>query len=359
MPVSRTGPSSPLLFPAAGLAAGIAAGHYFIAFPYTVSLASLLALAALVLLKKIPPSSRVAGAAFYLAGLFAFFAWGPGAESPVSGLVGKGPVALTGEVVRPPQEKNGYTVAFLRPDGARAFALFRRGGLVRLRVRGERLGIKYGDVLSGTMELEAPAGFRNQGTFDWGAYVRLNGEDAVAYAPPDKIYRLGNRAWPPLARLYSLRQALTRKAKSSMRTEASTLFNAMVLGDQGGVTDSMRDGFSASGTTHILSVSGSHVALLAALIYFMVKWSFSLLPHGAALRLSLHADQKKLAAAVAIPVSIFYCALTGAEVATVRSVVMITVFLAAVLLDRESDLLNTLSISALAVLVLDPSALFD
>jgi len=348
--------SAPLLPSSVSLIAGVVAARCFSFFPYTTLFVSLGVLAAVLLFARLSTRQRLAAAAFYAAGFAAFFLYGPGAPSPLEDLVGKGPVLLTGEVMRPPEERDGFTLVHFSPDTPGRTG---RRGTVRLTVKGTGLGIAYADVLQGGLQLNLPKGFRDPGVFDWGSYARLNGVDAVAYARPEELTWTGNRAGPFMKVLYSFRQEVIGLSKTSMPAQASSIFRAIVLGDQGGVTEGMRDAFSASGTTHILSVSGSHVALLAGLLFFLVKWSFFLLPGPWALRLSLRLDQRKLAAAVVIPACMLYGLLAGSEVATVRSVLMITIFLAGILLDREAGLVNALSAAALTAVLYDPSAVFD
>lgn len=347
----------PLLPPAAALIAGIAAARAYEFFPYTTIAASLLALVVAVSRKHIRPGARIAVSVFFAWGFLSFFLYGPGLPSYASSLAGKGTVRVTGEVVRPPQEKDEGDTLFLQPY-IPAGARFKRPGIIRISA-GRAPGINYGDVVQADLELRKPKGFRNPGTFDWGEYASLNGEDAAAHARPEQLTISGNRALPALESMYSFRRRLGAMADASLPPEASALFRSMVLGDQGKVSQPMRDAFAASGATHILSVSGSHVALLAAVVFALVNFLFFLPPHPVVLRISMRADSRKLAAAVAIPAAALYCLLAGMEVAAARSLVMIAAFLLAIVLDRESKIINTLSAAAIAVLVFDPSALFD
>ncbi len=156
---------------------------------------------------------------------------------------------------------------------------------------------------------------------------------------PDDISIMG-RGGGIFSWLYGFRLRLSRLALSSLPGEQAALFNAMVLGDQNAVTDEMRDAFSASGTTHILSVSGSHVALFSSVVFGLVLALSYIFPYRLALRLSLFMDRRKAAALAAIPAAAAYSLLAGAQVATVRSILMIAVFLIAVIIDRETDSLQ-------------------
>ena len=351
----------PLVIPAVSLACGIAAAKGFQFLPLTVSALSAVSFFIFFLLSK-PVLSETRtrfisiSALCFLAGFAAFYLYGPGAPSASALLAGKGPVMLTARVTHPPEESGGNTRLVLEPVGSVSFP--GRKGLILLSVRGVGLGIRYGDVIRGTAKFEKPRGFRNFGEFDRARYAEDEGLDAQGYVKPDDISIMG-RGGGIFSWLYGFRLRLSRLALSSLPGEQAALFNAMVLGDQNAVTDEMRDAFSASGTTHILSVSGSHVALFSTVVFGLVLALSYIFPYRLALRLSLFMDRRKAAALAAIPAAAAYSLLAGAQVATVRSILMIAVFLIAVIIDRETDTFNVLAAAAIFVLVPDPSALFD
>ncbi|GIW53976.1 MAG: hypothetical protein KatS3mg082_0380 [Nitrospiraceae bacterium] len=134
----------------------------------------------------------------------------------------------------------------------------------------------------------------------------------------------------------------------------------MIVGEQGYLSPEARDTFMAAGVVHILSISGSHLGLISILCFWAVKRLCLVLPrHMVACASPLRVTPTRLAAAVTVAPVTFYTALAGAEVATVRSLVMILVFLAAVWLGRDKQLLSALALAALLILCHDPRALFD
>jgi competence protein ComEC len=351
----------PLVIPAVSLACGIAAAKGFQFLPLTVTALSAVSFFILFLLSKsVLHETRIRlisiSVLCFLAGFAVFYLYGPGAPSASANLAGKGPVTLTAKVVRPPEENGGNTRLVLEPDGPVSFP--GRRGLIRLSVKGVGLGIRYGDVIGGTVSLDKPGGFRNFGEFDRARYAEDEDLDAEGFVKPEDISII-SRGGGIFSKLYGFRLRLSRLVLASLPQEQAALFNAMVLGDQNAVTDEMRDAFSASGTTHMLSVSGSHVALLVSLMFGLVLALSYIFPYRLALRLSLAMDRNKAAALAAIPAAAVYCILAGLHVTTVRSILMIAVFLIAVVIDREKDSMNVLAAAAMLVLIPDPSALFD
>lgn len=337
----------------------MSAARLFLFFPCTTSILLASAAVALFVIKNLSRPKKLSALSFLAAGFIIYFLYGPGAPSQLAGYIGKGPVQVTGEVARPPQVRNGRTTLLLDPYIPGVRTAFHKKSLIRLTVAGTGLDIGYGDILLANLKLETPGGFRNPGGFNWADYAAMRGEEAASYASPSDITRLGNRSWLLFRKLHEFRRELLELSARGLTGEEGALFKSLILGDQGSVTNDMRDRFAATGTTHILSVSGSHIALLVLFIFLVADGIFLMLPHPLAIRSSLWFDHKKAAAALCLFASFAYSLLAGMEVATVRSLIMVTAFLVARMIDREARLLNILSAAAIAVLVWDPAALFD
>jgi competence protein ComEC len=107
-----------------------------------------------------------------------------------------------------------------------------------------------------------------------------------------------------------------------------------------------------AGLGHVLSISGYHMAVVAGIVFFIIRATLALLPALASLR-----PIKKWAAAAALAVAAFYLLLSGAAVATQRSFVMVAIVLVGVMLDRPALTFRTLAVAAFAVLLLSPQAI--
>jgi ComEC/Rec2-related protein len=107
-----------------------------------------------------------------------------------------------------------------------------------------------------------------------------------------------------------------------------------------------------SGIGHVLSISGYHMAVVAGLIFCIVRAFFALIPG-----LADRAPIKKWAALAALFATGFYLVLSGNQVATQRSFIMIGVVLCGVLLDRPTLTMRTLTIAALVVLLFAPESI--
>src|SRR5258705_10462408 len=106
-----------------------------------------------------------------------------------------------------------------------------------------------------------------------------------------------------------------------------------------------------SGVGHVLSISGYHMALVAGVVFFIVRAVLALFP-----ALAPRRPIKKWAAVTALAAATFYLVLPGAEVATQRSYIMTAVVLIGVMADRPTLTLRTIAGAALAVMLMVPEA---
>ena len=111
----------------------------------------------------------------------------------------------------------------------------------------------------------------------------------------------------------------------------------------------MRD----SGLAHILAISGLHMAIMAGTVFWLTRALLALVP-GLALRFPI----RKWAAVTALVAASFYLALSGAGVPTVRSWIMMSIVLLAVMLDRPALTMRNVALAALAILIVAPESLF-
>jgi competence protein ComEC len=106
-----------------------------------------------------------------------------------------------------------------------------------------------------------------------------------------------------------------------------------------------------SSLAHVLSISGYHMAVVAGIMFFFVRAALALSPS-----LAVRRPIKKWAAGVALLAAAFYLLLSGAEVATQRSFIMIAIVLIGVMIDRAAITFRTLTVAAFCVLLIAPQA---
>lgn len=146
--------------------------------------------------------------------------------------------------------------------------------------------------------------------------------------------------------LLRVRVNLQRKLLSAdLTSESAAMLNAVLLGDTSWLAADQRSEYGAAGLSHILALSGMHVALLAMIVGWLL-WPLSLV------------GGRRLVELTAIALLWIYACVTGLSPSVVRAVTMGTVFVIARLLQRRSSPYNSLCLAALVILVPSPGSLF-
>ncbi|HVY18477.1 MAG TPA: ComEC/Rec2 family competence protein [Bauldia sp.] len=217
--------------------------------------------------------------------------------------------------------------------------------------------LSVGDPVSVLAGIGPPTGPVIPGGYDFAfaLYFERVGASGFAFGTA-KAADLGPAPWPVrLARpLAALRDTLRVRIEEALPGNDGHIAAALIMGDQRGIAEDTQDDMRASGLGHILSISGLHLALVAGSVFWLIRALLALSP-----ALALNFPIKKWAAAATLAVATVYTAISGAEVATVRSWVMLAIMLGAILMDRRALTLRNVALAALVILVFSPESLLS
>lgn len=153
-----------------------------------------------------------------------------------------------------------------------------------------------------------------------------------------------------------LRERIERSIRDTVEDrDAAALFAGLAVGATGGMTREQWQVFAATGTTHLVAISGMHVTLFAWLAAGAARRLWAL-PLGGARRRPPAVRREVFAAVVGVCAAIGYALLAGFGIPTQRTVVMLAVWYAMRTGGREQSGAEALGWAALAVLVIDPLA---
>lgn len=159
-------------------------------------------------------------------------------------------------------------------------------------------------------------------------------------------------AWLAYAALVQgVRDAIDRRIRAAVSGDAGSIASALITGKRDAISAPVNDAMYTSSLAHVLSISGYHMAIVAGVMFLVVRGLLALIP-----TFATRYPIKKWAAAAALAAAALYLALSGAEVATQRAFIMTAVVLGGVLVDRAALTLRTLAIAALVVLVIAPQS---
>lgn len=138
-------------------------------------------------------------------------------------------------------------------------------------------------------------------------------------------------------------RARAGRAIEEIFREDAPLVKALLIADWRELTPEVKDRYSASGLSHMLSISGLHIAIIAAALELMLE---------------LFGVSKRRASIATIVVSVFYIALIGAPVPAIRSLLMSVAVLVTRLVQRPIARWSIVAIGAWQPL-LDPRVVVD
>ncbi len=132
----------------------------------------------------------------------------------------------------------------------------------------------------------------------------------------------------------------------------AAMMTAFMIGEDRGISERDWDIARQSGIAHLIAISGSHFILIAGFPFFFVRAFLAAIPY-----VALRWPIKKIAAAVAMAVSVFYMLLIGSPIPAQRAVIMTCVVMTAIMLDRNPFTLRLAVFAALLLFVISPESL--
>ncbi len=200
----------------------------------------------------------------------------------------------------------------------------------------------YGDFVKVTGRLQTPMKIEG---FDYGAYLARYDIYSVMYYPrikkisgsltkPQQAYRL----------LLDFKQRLRSIINSTLPEPEAGLANALLLGYRRLLSKADLQIFARVGLSHLIAISGTHIAILSALIINLF------------LVLGFRRRQTFIAVFIFL---ILYPIITGLGASAVRSAIMGSLALLAVYYKRSNSLIKALVFSATLMLIFNPRLLRD
>lgn len=217
-----------------------------------------------------------------------------------------------------------------------------------------RLPVKPGERWRFTVRLKRPHGNANPGGFDYEAWLLERNIRATGYIRQNPAERMTDMVWRPDFVIERLRHAARESFSARLPAEHFPLAGVLValaIGDQRAIHGDLWSIFNRTGTTHLMSISGLHITMLAALFGWLVSFVWRRIP---ALALRLPAQKAGLLSGCLAAIG--YAFLAGFAVPAQRTLYMLLVAALAVFSGRLVAPSRILALGLLVVLLLDPWA---
>ncbi|MFQ5668370.1 MAG: DNA internalization-related competence protein ComEC/Rec2 [Candidatus Binatia bacterium] len=260
-------------------------------------------------------------------------------------------VELEGVLLADPEPRGEHArlrLSAVRIDTGRGWQ--RTQGRVLLSVWHAARVWREGDRIRAHVSLRRPRNFGNPGEFDYVGYLARRGVYVTAFASRDTGFRrVSHESGGVTSWLRRWRHGVGGLIHRTLPEPEAVVLSALIIGTKRAVPADLRAAFSRAGVSHVLSISGLHVGLVAAAGYALFRWLLA-----RSRWLLLAANVPKLAAALSILPVLLYAGIAGSNVATIRAVMMLLVFVAAVLVNRQRHLLTSLAAASIVVLLASP-----
>lgn len=194
------------------------------------------------------------------------------------------------------------------------------------------------------VKLKRPHGLRNPGVQDSERGMLVDRIVATGSVKGGD----GNEELLAGAGIDALRDGVARRIEQGS-SPSRRFIRALAVGDTRGLSDDDWTILRANGLTHLIAISGSHVALTAILGSALAWLLWQSCP---GLGRSLPRRTAMLLAGIVV--AAFYTALSGGEVPTLRTLLMMASVASAVLLRRRMGAVQALAIAAIALTLIDP-----
>jgi competence protein ComEC len=213
-----------------------------------------------------------------------------------------------------------------------------------------------GDSLVVRANLKHPESFQSPGAFDYQRHLAFQGIFASGFSrSPYFVHKVEERQnfWQRLR--YAPERARTSIGSlidSAVDEEHRGLYRAILIGDSSAINDEVMESFKASGTVHILAISGLHMTIIGSLLYACFYWLLS-----RSERLLINYPLRKWAAFLCLPALFAYGLLAGLNVPVFRAMIMSCIAIVGICSDRVKSPSTLLALAALIILSIDPLSL--
>jgi competence protein ComEC len=216
--------------------------------------------------------------------------------------------------------------------------------------------LKPGERWRLTVRLKRPHGSLNPHSFDFEAWLFEQNIRATGYVRQNEANaRLDEFVAAPAYVVERVRGWIRDRFDRVLGDAPYTgILVALAIGDQQAIAPALWQTFARTGVTHLLSVSGLHITMVAGLAAWLAGWGWR-----RSSWLALRLPAQKAAAVAGFLAALAYCLLAGFAVPAQRTLYMLAVVAVALWMGRTTVVSRVLALALLLVLLLDPWAVLS
>ena len=218
---------------------------------------------------------------------------------------------------------------------------------IRLVTARNTIKITPGDLITGYVRINPPLPMLLPDSFDFTAHALNQGYGATGFI--DDI-TVTEHVSPEVAA--HLRYSIQQNLYKYLEKDKAAVASAVLVGLRGGISSEVREDFRASGLSHLLAISGLHMALFWGSVMALIRAILASYPH-----FSSRYPALKIATMMSFPFGLFYLVISGMPVSAVRAFLMLALFMLAIMMAKRGVTLHNVALAAIIILLIDPQQL--
>ncbi len=213
------------------------------------------------------------------------------------------------------------------------------------------------------IKLKPPRSYANPGSFDHAKWLFQNSIRATGYVISRPLNNISlsssSRDLFAGSMFFTPQGSIRQQADTAVTTQLTNrpfagVISALTLGNSAAISQEQWHVFRNTGTSHLVAISGLHIGMIAAVVYWLFAHIWRLFP-----RLCLRCPAPQIGAICGIGGALAYSVLSGFSIPAQRSLIMIVVWMSALLWRRHVTMLHRFMLGLLLVLLLDPLAVMN
>ena len=243
------------------------------------------------------------------------------------------------------------TTAYTSVDKAKNFDKVDFKGVIRLGwFQGQQI-INAGENWQLLVRLKRPSGFMNPGGFDYEKWLFTERILATGYIR--KSEHLNKRlAEAPWWSINYWRQLIHEKIQSNVINKSSAaVLSALTVAVRNSLDDQQWQLLQQTGTSHLVAISGLHIAVVAGFAFFPVMLIWRLFPG-----LNEKVPLRIMGGVLGVLFALVYAMLAGFTLPTQRALLMVVIGMWGLVSRRNYDASTILALALIGVLLIDPLA---
>ena len=209
--------------------------------------------------------------------------------------------------------------------------------------------IRCGDSICFYAKLSCPVSTEEVTGFDYGKYLMRQGISGTGIAFSGRWMRVKENELSFRQRALAVQQDIVSLYREwGLEGDVLAVASALTVGDRSDITPELEAVYTATGASHVLSLSGLHIGILAGIL-FLLFYPVRSLKYG-----------DFVSAALIVLLLWTFAFISGLSSPVVRSVVMFSLYMAAALVSKDRfSAIYSVTLTAFLMLLCNPFYLFD